>query len=109
MGMGANIGTSVTSTIVALGQSIDRGEFRRAFAAATVHDMFNFMTVLVFLPIEAATGYLFRLSEALIYASPNLRKGAKPPDMLKALTKPFTSIVMKVDKKAITKIATADN
>ena len=34
--MGANIGTSVTSTIVALGQVGDRNEFRRAFAAATV-------------------------------------------------------------------------
>ena len=34
--MGANIGTSVTSTIVALGQSGNRNEFRRAFAAATV-------------------------------------------------------------------------
>merc|ERR1711988_249046 len=66
------------------------------------------MTVLVFLPIEAATGYLYNLSLALINASPNLRKGAKPPDMLKALTKPFTSIVMKVDKKVITKIALAD-
>jgi sodium-dependent phosphate cotransporter len=106
--MGANIGTSVTSTIVALSQSMDRGEFRRAFAAATVHDMFNFLTVLIFLPIEAATGYLYNLSLALINASPNLRKGAKPPDMLKALTKPFTSIVMKVDKKVITKIAVAD-
>ena len=60
--MGANIGTSVTSTIVALGQSLDRGEFRRAFAAATVHDMFNFLSVLVLLPLEAATGYLYEFS-----------------------------------------------
>ena len=37
--MGANIGTSVTSTIVALGHTAERSEFRRAFAAATVHDM----------------------------------------------------------------------
>ena len=34
--MGANVGTSVTSTIVALGQSGNPDEFRRAFAAATV-------------------------------------------------------------------------
>ena len=54
--MGANIGTSVTSTIVAFGQALDPAEFRRAFAAATVHDMFNFATVLVLLPIEAASG-----------------------------------------------------
>jgi hypothetical protein len=30
----------------------NREEFRRAFAAATVHDMFNWCTVLVMLPIE---------------------------------------------------------
>merc|ERR1719440_2501368 len=60
--MGANIGTSVASTIVALGQSSERDEFRRAFAGATVHDMFNFLNVLVFLPLEAATGYLYTVS-----------------------------------------------
>ena len=40
---------------MALSQSVDRDEFRRAFAAATVHDMFNFLNVLVLLPLEAAT------------------------------------------------------
>lgn len=54
--MGANIGTSVTNTIVALGQMSDKGEFRRAFAGATVHDMFNWLTVIVLLPLEVATG-----------------------------------------------------
>merc|ERR1711998_520806 len=103
--MGANIGTSVTSTIVALGQSMDRNEFRRAFAAATVHDMFNFMTVLVFLPLEAMTGYLYNLSLAIINASPGLSSGEKPPDILKALTKPFTKAIISIDKKQITKIA----
>lgn len=54
--MGANIGTSVTNTIVSLGQVTKKNEFRRAFAGATVHDMFNWLTVLVFLPLEAGTG-----------------------------------------------------
>ena len=100
--MGANIGTSVTSTIVALAQSADKNEFRRAFAAATVHDMFNFLTVLVFLPLEAATGYLYHLSGGLI--SDDLKSAEKPPDILKAITKPFTKAIMSVDKKQITKI-----
>ncbi|XP_075258432.1 sodium-dependent phosphate transport protein 2B-like [Convolutriloba macropyga] len=43
--MGANIGTSVTSTIVALGQIQDDNMFERAFAAVTVHDMFNLLSV----------------------------------------------------------------
>jgi len=35
MAMGANIGTTVTNTIVALTQSADRNTFRRSFAGAT--------------------------------------------------------------------------
>ena len=58
MVMGANIGTSVTNTFVSLGQIGDRTNFRRAFAAATVHDMFNWLTVLVLLPLEMISGYL---------------------------------------------------
>ena len=54
--MGANIGTSVTNTIVAMGQITSKADFRRAFAGATVHDMFNWMTVLIFLPLEVFTG-----------------------------------------------------
>jgi Na+/phosphate symporter len=33
---GANIGTSVTSTLVAFAQVADQEKFRRSFAAATV-------------------------------------------------------------------------
>ena len=60
--MGANIGTSVTNTLVAMGQVAKKDEFRRAFGGATVHDMFNWLTVLVFLPLEWATGYLYALT-----------------------------------------------
>ena len=104
--MGANIGTSVTSTIVALAQSSDRTEFRRAFAAATVHDMFNFLCVLVLLPLEAATGYLYHLSFALL--PEGLASSEKPPDILKALTKPFTKAVISIDKNVIKRIAAAE-
>lgn len=50
--MGANIGTSLTSTIVSLGHVRDGEEFKRAFSAATVHDSFNLFAVLLLLPIE---------------------------------------------------------
>jgi solute carrier family 34 (sodium-dependent phosphate cotransporter) len=52
MVMGANMGTSLTSTLVSLGHVRDDDEFGRAFSAATVHDSFNFLAVLVLLPIE---------------------------------------------------------
>lgn len=54
MVMGANIGTSLTSTIVSLGHVRDGEEFRRAFSAATVHDSFNVFAVLLILPLELA-------------------------------------------------------
>ncbi len=50
--MGANIGTTVTNTIVAIGQIKWRTEFQRAISAAVVHDFFNILTVLVLLPLE---------------------------------------------------------
>ena len=50
--MGANIGTSVTNTLVAMTQIGSREEFERAFSAATVHDMFNWATVIVLFPLE---------------------------------------------------------
>ncbi len=50
--MGANIGTSLTSTIVSLGHVRNGEEFRRAFSAATVHDSFNILAVLIILPLE---------------------------------------------------------
>ncbi|MDJ0706002.1 MAG: Na/Pi symporter [Leptolyngbyaceae cyanobacterium MO_188.B28] len=52
MVMGANIGTTITNTLVSLGYIGDQSEFRRAFAAATVHDFFNLLSVLLFLPLE---------------------------------------------------------
>ena len=56
--MGANIGTTVTNTLVSLGHITRPQEFRRAFAAATVHDMFNFLAVAIFLSLELLTGLL---------------------------------------------------
>ncbi len=56
--MGANIGTSITNTLVSLGHVTRSDEFRRAFAGATVHDFFNLLAVAVLLPLELATGFL---------------------------------------------------
>ena len=63
--MGANIGTTVTNTAVSLAHMARRDEFRRAFAVATCHDFFNFMTVGTLLPLELMTGYLRSAATAL--------------------------------------------
>lgn len=63
--MGANIGTTVTNTIASLAHISRREEFRRAFAVATVHDFFNYIVVLVLLPLEIMTGFLQKSATAL--------------------------------------------
>ncbi len=63
--MGANIGTTVTNTLASLGHLRRAKEFQAAFAAATVHDIFNVISVMVLLPLELATGVLSRTAAAL--------------------------------------------
>ncbi|KAM6441503.1 sodium-dependent phosphate transport protein 2B isoform 3-T4 [Liasis olivaceus] len=105
--MGANIGTSVTNTIVALMQAGDRNEFRRAFAGATVHDFFNWLSVFVLLPIEVVSHYLYRLTN-LIVDSFQLESGENAPELLKVITDPFTKLIIQLDKSVINAIAVGD-
>ena len=57
--MGANIGTTVTNTIVSFGCVSRREEFRRAIGGGTVHDFFNLLTVAILLPVELVTRWAF--------------------------------------------------
>jgi sodium-dependent phosphate cotransporter len=65
MVMGANIGTTVTNTLVSLGHIRQSNEFRRAFATATVHDFFNVLAVALLLPLELLFGVISRPAEWL--------------------------------------------
>ncbi|XP_020390431.2 sodium-dependent phosphate transport protein 2A-like [Rhincodon typus] len=105
--MGSNIGTSVTNTIVALMQAGDRNEFKRAFAGATVHDCFNWLSVLVLLPIEAASGFLYRLTKVVV-GSFKIQTGKDAPNLLGIITDPFTDHIIQLDKSVITAIAIGD-
>lgn len=60
--MGANIGTTITNTLVSLGNVRRPDEFQRGFTAATMHDFFNLIAVAALLPLEIATGLLSRLA-----------------------------------------------
>ncbi len=86
MVMGANIGTTVTNTLVSLGHVRRAVEFKRAFAAATVHDFFNVVIVAVLLPLELLTGAISslakRISEPLVGAA-----GTEWKSPIKALVK----------------------
>ncbi|MCA6074372.1 Na/Pi symporter [Fulvivirga sedimenti] len=63
--MGANIGTTLTSTIVSLGYIAKRDEFKRAIAAGTVHDFFNILTVLILFPLEYYYGLISSLAQEI--------------------------------------------
>ncbi|XP_066445367.1 sodium-dependent phosphate transport protein 2A [Eleutherodactylus coqui] len=105
--MGSNIGTSVTNTIVALMQAGDRDEFKRAFAGATVHDCFNWLSVLVLLPLEVATGYLHHVT-GLVVTTLKIQSGKDAPALLTVITEPLTKVIIQLDKTVITGIATGD-
>lgn len=85
--MGANIGTTVTNTLVALAHVTWREEFRRALAGAIVHDYFNLLVVVVLFPLELMFGFLERVSLFLTEIFKNLG-GFKLGDPIGVIIKP---------------------
>ena len=89
MMMGANVGTSITNTIVSMGHIHDKREYEKAFQAATIHDVFNVMAVIIFLPLEILFGLLERISGWLVswmHSDTAVAVGGFNP--IKAVTKP---------------------
>jgi len=108
MVMGANIGTSVTNTIVAMGHLGDGDELERAFAGATVHDMFNFLTVGVLFPLELITHYLFYLSLAAVGGKSDKDReatGSAWDGPLKTLVSPLIKKVIVASKSVAKDVA----
>lgn len=68
----------------------------RAFAGATVHDFFNWLSVLVLLPLEVATGVLYKLTQ-LIIDSFNIQGGEDAPELLNVITDPLTDSIIEVE------------
>jgi sodium-dependent phosphate cotransporter len=94
MMMGANIGTSITNTIVSLGHVAKKDEFQRAFNAATIHDFFNVMSVVIFLPLEIMFGLLEKLSGQLVSVfSTGATADVGSFNPIKAVTAPVTDLV----------------
>ena len=70
--------------------------------------MFNILTVLVLLPLEVAVGYLEYTSGILVgpLQRSSSNTNTKEPEMLNAITKPLTDIIIQIDKAILDKIAT---
>ncbi len=91
--MGANIGTSVTNTIVSLGHITRREEFRRAIAGATVHDFFNLIIVAILFPLELATRFITKISLWLAEGLTGVG-GAELLSPVKVITKPVSNAII---------------
>ena len=94
MVMGANIGTTLTSTIVSLGHVRASEEFRRAFAAATIHDMYNVLSVAILFPLELIFHPLERITiliSQFMLDSKNIDMAAF--DFMRAITRPTARLV----------------
>ena len=88
--MGANIGTSITNTIVSFGNVRNKLEFQRSFASATVHDFFNLLSVSVFLPLELSTGIISKSAGKLTHFLTG-STGVKFDSPLNAIVKPVAA------------------
>jgi len=90
--MGSNIGTSITNTIASLPQINRSNEFKRAFSAATVHDFFNFLSVIIFFPLQLATNFLGIIATKMeeVFSGVGGLQFLSP---VKAITKPIVKMI----------------
>ena len=99
--MGANIGTSITNTIVSIGHIGDKIEFKRAFSASIIHDFFNILSVSILFPLELLFGLI---SKSGIWLSSLLIGSAEISfnSPIKAITKPIVKMIQELlDKQEI--------
>ena len=75
--LGANIGTTLTSTLVSLSYLMDKKQFRRALSAGISHDFFNIFTVILLFPLEIYFGFLSNTASYIAnwFASDNSFEG----------------------------------
>lgn len=100
--LGANIGTSVTNTIVSLGHIGRKDEFGRAMGAATVHDFFNLLAVVIFFPLELIFGFLSKSSAAFTAGLTGIG-GTELLDFVGTMTEPVVNglVALTLDSGAL--------
>jgi len=93
--MGANIGTSVTNTMVSITQINRKIEYERAVSTAFVHDFFNVLAVLILFPLQYFTNFLGR---AATYMGENFQNigGLDFLSPVKTLTRPVVEVLRSI-------------
>lgn len=96
--MGANIGTTITNTIVGLAHVHQPEMFRRLLPAVIIDDVFKMLNVSLFFTLELLTGFLHEMSGATIEALEKLRFASSAlhgfPDVIDLVTEPFGAAVV---------------
>lgn len=88
--MGANIGTTLTSTLVSFSYIMKKGAFKKALSAGIVHDFFNILTVVILLPLELYFKFISRLSEKTAHFFASDDSYAEPMVYHKMITRPLS-------------------
>lgn len=102
--MGANLGTSVTNTVVSLIVYRKKSNFEIAMTAGIVHDMYNMMSVVFMLPLELLFHPLEYSSGWFVHLFGNNPAGSGSDSdgglqFLSYLVKPLVNLVIIVDKE----------
>ncbi len=102
--LGANIGTTVTNTLVSLGHVGRKEEFKRAITGGSVHDFFNIMCVCILFPLELSFGLINKLASWMSKIFINVG-GIKFTSPIKILTTPIINII----KNTVLKLSLSNN
>ena len=87
-----------------MGQMADGAQLERAFAGATVHDLFNLLSVAVLFPLEVISHYLYYLTKAMLPSS--VADGDSWSGPIKKIVSPLAGRVIKANSSVIKDIAT---
>lgn len=97
---GANIGTSVTNTLVSLTFFGQNDYYERAFSAATVHDLFNLFNVAIWMIIEPVSNAINNGNGGLLFImSDAITKGFEPCDKNTESCKKWKGPIKKITGK----------
>lgn len=94
--MGANVGNTITNSVLVFAYSLDKSELERAVAGVSVNDFYYFYALVVFVPIEAVSGFLFHLASTIVPDS--LGESFKWTGFTGALITPITDLIIMGNK-----------
>lgn len=103
MVFGCNVGTSVTSMLVSLAHMGSGEELERAFSGSSVLYFFNLLTLIILLPLEITTHYLYELTKPMLPSSVGSGDSWEGP--VKKIVSPLVKKIIVANKDLIEEIS----